>query len=97
MFDQHHGNVGVGDLPQYLSLTLDVAWSQAGGRLVEEEHPRLRCQGTGNLHDPLVDMGEPPSRTLQCCIVAHEGQEPRGELHRLALVSYIATHGQKGP
>ena len=95
MFDQDHGHPSVGYLPQELAQALDVLRSQAGGRFVEEEHLRLRSQSPSDLHDPLVDVGEPSSQTLQCAIIAHEGQEPLGKPHRLALSADIATHEQK--
>ena len=75
VLDQDDDDPGRRDTPQQYADPFGARMRQTRRRLVQHQHPRPGRQCPGDLHQPLVDMGQSAGGLMDRPLVADEGEQ----------------------
>ena len=78
VLDEQDGDARVADAADAVDQVLPLGRVHAGGRLVEQQQSRLGGQGAGDLHQPLLPVGQAGGRRVRRAVQADEPQRVHG-------------------
>ena len=94
VLDEEDGDAGVADAADALDQVLPLGRVHAGGGLVEQQQARLGGQGAGDLHQPLLPVGQTGGRHVRRAVQADEPQGVHGPHPRRLLLAALAGQAE---